>query len=438
MRLIHLFYALLILGSSLLLVLYSYVNRLYGEKGRFLVRGSKDNVEFFEEQIEPSLGINMEKAELTFPLLVQMDLILLVLFMASWNLWQPLRWDGLIQGGIFLVLDVVFCAQIVPSLLLTSTQGKWLLSCKRTLRVSILIVSPLVALSQVLQSVISLGKAEEEAAQPTPSENIEALMMAGEEEGFLEKEDRKLIQSVVEFGDKNVREVMTPRPEIVAVPAEITVDQLKQMLSQRRFSRVPVYEGDLDHILGFVHAMDLFALSDAEASSETVRRFVRPLLFVPETKPIAKLLKELQQTTQMAIVVDEYGSVAGLATVEDMVEEIVGEIRDEHEAQDVIPQGEGKYSIPGNLDLDRLHELFGVRLEDTADASTVSGLVTGVLGRVPATGEVLQRDGLQFQVTEANGRRVVRLLVSGPAESSPAAVPAPDQPPDARDSSQPG
>jgi len=164
-----------------------------------------------------------------------------------------------------------------------------------------------------------------------------------------------------------------------------------------------------------------------EASRETVRPFVRPLLFVPETKPIAKLLKELQQTTPMAIVVDEYGSVAGLATVEDMVEEIVGEIRDEHEAQDVIPQGEGKYSIPGSLDLDRLHDLFGVRLEDTGDASTVSGLVTGVLGRVPAAGEVLQQEGLQFQVTEANGRRVVRLLVSGPAESSEAVLPAPDQ-----------
>ena len=437
MTLINLFHGLLILASSLLLILYSHVSRLYSEKGRFLVRGSRDNVEFFEEHIEPSLGINMERAELTFPLLVQMDLIFLVLVMASWNLWQPLRWDGLIQGGVFLVLDVVFCAQIVPAMLLTSTRGKWLLSCKRTLRISILLVSPLVALCEILQSVISLGKEEKEAEAPTPSENIEALMMAGEEEGFLETEDRKLIQSVVEFGDKTVREVMTPRPEIVAVSAETTVDQLKQMLSKRRYSRVPVYEGDLDHITGFVHAMDLFALNDAEASNETVRQFVRPLLFVPETKPIAKLLKELQQTTPMAIVVDEYGSVAGLATVEDMVEEIVGEIRDEHEEQDVIPQGEGKYSVPGSLDLDRLHDLFGVRLEDTRDATTVSGLVTEVLGRVPAPGEALRQDGLLFQVTEANGRRVLRLLVSGPVETSQTVLPPTDEPSDLRDSSHP-
>jgi len=360
-------------------------------------------------------------------------LIFLVLLMASWDLREPLRWDGLIQGGILLLLDVLLCAHVIPALLLTSTHGQWLQSCKRTLRISIFAVSPLVALSEILQSLVSLGKEEEESEEPTPSENIEALMTAGEEEGFLEKEDRKLIQSVVEFGDKTVREVMTPRPEIVAVRAETTVDQLKQMLAKRRFSRVPVYEGDLDHILGFVHAMDLMAVSDAESSRETVRRFVRPLMFVPETKPIAKLLKELQQTTPMAIVVDEYGSVAGLATVEDLVEEIVGEIRDEHEAQDVIPQGDGAYSVPGNLDLDRLNELFGVRLEDTGDASTVSGLVTGVLGHVPAPGETLRRDGLEFQVTESNGRRVVRLLVSGPPESPSSALSEHQQQADARE-----
>jgi CBS domain containing-hemolysin-like protein len=431
------FLLLLILASSLLLLLYSYVSRLYSEKGRFLFRGSKDNVEFFEEQIEPALGISMEKAELTFPLLVQLDLILLVLLTTSWNLRQPLRWDGLIQGGFFVVLEVILCAHVIPAILLLRTRGQWLQSCTRILRISILIVSPLVAFSQVAHSLVSLGKEEEEAEEPSPSENIEALMMAGEEEGFLEKEDRQLIQSVVEFGDKTVREVMKPRPEIVAVPADTTVDQLKQMLAKRRFSRVPVYEADLDHIIGFVHAMDLFALSDTEAFKQSVRRFVRPLLFVPETKPIAKLLKDLQQTTPMAIVVDEYGSVAGLVTVEDMVEEIVGEIRDEHEAQDVIPQGEGAFSVPGNLDLDRLQELFGTRVEEPGDASTVSGLITSALGRVPAPGEVLERDGLTFQVTESNGRRVVRLLVTGPVEPPSVAVPSSNESPGAPDHSQP-
>ena len=145
MTLMNFFLLLFILASSLLLVLYSYVSRLYSEKGRFLFRGSKDNVEFFEDQIEPALGISMEKAELTFPLLVQMDLILLVMLAASWNLRQPLRWDGLIQGGVIVVLDVILCAQVIPAVLLLRTRGHWLQSCTRILRTSIIIVSPLIA-----------------------------------------------------------------------------------------------------------------------------------------------------------------------------------------------------------------------------------------------------------------------------------------------------
>ena len=429
---------ILILVSSLLLVLYSYVSRLYSEKGRFLIRGSKDNVDAFEEQIEPQLGISMEKAELTFPLLVQIDSILLVLSVTRWNLGRPLEWDTLLQEAVFLVLDVILCGQVIPNILLTRTRGQWLVIWTPTLRASILAVSPLVAVSQFLHSLASLGKAEEEAEAPTASENIAALMLAGEEEGLLEKEDRKLIQPVVEFGDKTVREVMTPRPEIFAVPAETTVGQLKQMLAKRRFSRIPVYEGNLDHILGFVHALDLFSLPDAEFSDQSVRKFLRPLTFVPETKAISELLKEIQQKAQIAVVVDEYGLAAGLVTVEDMVEEIVGEIRDEHEAADVIPQGEGAYSVPGNLDLDRLLDLFGVRMEETSDATTVSGLVTSTLGRVPAPGETLRIDGLTFQVTEANGRRILRLLVSGPVDGSSPVLDSSEEAPPARDHSVPG
>lgn len=411
----HFLIAPLIFAGSLLLVLYSYVNYLYSEKGRFLIRGSRGNVDLFEEQVEPKLAIGLDRAEMAFPLLVQMDLILLVLLTASWSLWRPLSWDALLQAAVFLVLDVLFCAQVIPGILVARTRGRWLLSCVGILRVSILLVSPLVAISRVLRHVASLGK-EEEPEPASPSENIEALMTAGEEEGLLEKEDRRLIRSVVEFGDKTVREVMTPRPEIFAIPAETTVGELKQTLAKRRFTRIPVYEGDLDQIRGFVHALDLFSLSDAEFSQQRVEKFLRPLLFVPETKPISELLREIQQKAQMAIVVDEYGLVAGLVTVEDIVEEIVGEIRDEHEALDVMPQGEGAFSVPGNMDLDRLQELFGVRLEDSGDATTVSGLLTGTLGRVPVTGEVLHKDGLTFRVTESNGRRVLRLVITGPVE----------------------
>ncbi|MBI1955755.1 MAG: CBS domain-containing protein [Acidobacteria bacterium] len=415
----HFLLAALVMVTSLLLTLFSYVHLLYTERGRFLIRGSKDNVEFFENDVEPRLKQEAEEAELTFPLLVQLDLVVLTLSVALGNLEQPLPWRSVGAAVVFLALDVVLFAQVIPTVLLTRTRGKWLLPAIGLLRVSVLAVKPLVVTSRFLHSIATLGREEKaEQEEPSPSENIEALMLAGEEEGLLETDDRKLIRSVVEFGDKTVREVMTPRPEIFAVPVQTTVSALRQMLATRRFSRIPVYEEDLDHIVGFVHVRDLFLRSDATAAQQSVRGLLRSLTFVPETKPIAELLKEMQQKTQIAIVVDEYGSVAGLVSVEDIVEEIVGEIREEHEVLDAIPQEEGAFSVPGNMDVDRLHDLFGVRVEKIGGATTVSGLVTSILGRVPSPGETLQQDGLTFQVIESNGRRVLRLLVTGPAEQS--------------------
>lgn len=409
----------LVVLLSLLLTLFSYVNRLYSEKGRFLIRDSRDNVDFFEDQVEPKLKVETEKAGFTFPLLVRVNLIVLAMVVTWWNLSAPLHWHMLVEAGVFLVLDVMLFAQVIPNVLLTRTSGKWLLSATGLLRLCVLLVFPLVAVSWFLYGIATLGKeAEREGDKPSASENIEALIQAGEEEGLLEEEDRKLIRSVVEFGDKTVREVMTPRPEIFAVPAETHLSHLKQMLAEQRFSRIPIYQGDLDHVLGFIHVRDLLPLSDEALSQHTVTKFLQPMSFVPETKPVAELLKEIQQKAQIAIVVDEYGSVAGLATVEDMVEEIVGEISEEHETRDAIPQGDRSYSVAGSMDLDRLQELFGVRVEETGGATTVSGLVTGTMGRVPSRGETLEKDGLVFQVTESNGRRVLRFSISHPAENS--------------------
>ncbi|MCZ6490907.1 MAG: CNNM domain-containing protein, partial [Acidobacteria bacterium] len=211
----------LIVLLSLLLTLFSYVNRLYSEKGRFLIRGSQDNVDFFEDHVEPKLKVEMEKAGFTFPLLVRVNLIVLAMMVTWWNLSAPLHWHMLAEAGVFLVLDVMLFAQVIPNILLTRTSGKWLLSVTGLLRFCVLLVFPLVAVSRFLYDIATLGKeSEREGDKPSASENIEALIQAGEEEGLLEEEDRKLIRSVVEFGDKTVREVMTPRLEIFAVPAE--------------------------------------------------------------------------------------------------------------------------------------------------------------------------------------------------------------------------
>ena len=414
----------LILASSLLLTLFSYLIRLSSERGHFLIRGSKDNVQYYEEHIEPRLGIAEEQVAWAFPLLGQANLLLLGLLLAAWNLGRPFEWETLAAEATFLLLDVILFGQVIPNILLTRTSGKWLHAWIGTLRVSVRIAYPLVAVCQFLHHVATLGsRAEEERQITSHSDNIEALMQAGEEEGLLEKEDRKLIQSVVEFGDTTVREVMTPRQQIVAVPASTTLGQLRQILATNRFTRIPVYDGSLDRMVGFIHAGDLFAVEEADLERRTVQELVRPVCFVPETKRISELLDELKQSAQVAIVVDEYGSVAGLATVEDLVEEIVGDIRDEHEIPDVHPLGAGRYSMSGGIHIDRLQELFDVRLEEPSGSTTVSGLITDTLGRVPAAGERIERDGLVFHISESDGRRVIRLVVSGPAKK-PAEPPA--------------
>ena len=191
---------------------------------------------------------------------------------------------------------------------------------------------------------------------PTSAENIEALISAGTEEGLIEEEDRKLIQSVVEFGDKVVREVMTPRPNIVAISADATLEQLRQLVITEQYSRIPVYEQTIDQVIGFVHVRDMFELEEKEREHGTVRELVRTIRLVPETKPVSDLMRQMQQeNSHMVIVVDEYGNTAGLATMEDLLEVIIGEIRDEHEPEsDVTEDGNGGFIVSGSFDLDRI------------------------------------------------------------------------------------
>jgi putative hemolysin len=217
---------------------------------------------------------------------------------------------------------------------------------------------------------------------------------------------------VVEFGDKTVREVMTPRPNIFAVPATTTIEAFTALLRDKPYSRVPVYSTSIDHIEGMVLVHDLIQLPDDQARTTTVARLVRPVLFVPETKMTSQLLREMQRDNiHMAIVIDEYGSVAGLLTMEDLVEEIVGEIGDEHEhARDIVREGESAYVMQGTVDVGRLQDLFDVRL-DWRDTATVGGLVSAIAGRIPQPGEVIEDEGLRFEILESTDRKVEKVRV---------------------------
>jgi CBS domain containing-hemolysin-like protein len=277
----------------------------------------------------------------------------------------------------------------------------------------IYVVLPVTLVLGFLQSVTSLTREHSDEQPETQAEAVDALIEAGQEEGILDGANRDLIQSVVQFSEKTVREAMKPRPEIVALPVHATVEQLIELLRTRPLSRVPVYEGSIDKIVGIAYAQDVLQIPDAEAHVRTLGSLMRKdVYFVPETKLGSDLMREMQkQKVRMAIVIDEYGGVAGLVTIEDLVEEIVGEISDEHEATQVVRENETSYLVPGNMDVDRLEELLGVRPE-RRDAATVAGLVSELAGRIPQKGEVIEDDKLRLEVLQASDRRVERVRVS--------------------------
>ncbi len=251
----------------------------------------------------------------------------------------------------------------------------------------------------------------EAAAAEQGDEATHTFLEAGEHEGLIEREERALLQSIVDFGDTLVREVMTPRPDIVAIRAEATVAELRELLAEEEYSRIPAYKESLDHIVGFVYVKDLVRLEPP--GSRPLAELLRPAFFIPETKRVAELLKDFQrQQVQSAIVVDEYGGTAGLVTLEDLIEEIVGEIRDEYdvELEPVIEEGEGSWVFSGKVDIHEVIEKLDVEIERDG-FETVGGLVLSHMGRVPSPGETFEMAGLQIEVLEAERRRVTRVRI---------------------------
>jgi CBS domain containing-hemolysin-like protein len=262
----------------------------------------------------------------------------------------------------------------------------------------------------------SAGKARSEEAT---GEEIQAYLEIGEDEGILQEEDTKLIQSVVEFGDTVVREVMTPRTKIVACEETATIGELRDVMVQHRHSRIPIYQGDLDHVLGIAYIRQLLAECARGRESDPIVGLVHPALFVPETKLVSRLLKELQERgDHAAIVVDEFGGVAGLVTIEDLIEEIVGEIRDEDQAKvsEIIEEGPRSFLVRGSTEIQRLEELAGRKLEGL-DCTTAAGLILAYLGRVPAPGEEFDLQGLHIRIVDADRKRVQRIRIQLPQPS---------------------
>lgn len=406
--------AITLLVLLALVMLSSYVERVYTEIGRFLSREFQDNIDNFEQLVEPKLKVSRSRAALTFALLTPL-LMAAIALLVGFSIFRSSDWslDEVLEAGLSLLLIVIIFNRFLPFVFFSRTDGKWLVPWIPLLRGLIYLVLPITLVLGFLQSVTSLTREHSDQQPETQAEAVDALIEAGAEEGILDESNRDLIQSVVQFSEKTVRDAMKPRPEMVAVPSDTTVEKFIELLRVRSFSRVPVYQGSIDNIVGLAYAKDVLQIPDSEAHAQQVDSLMRrDLYFVPETKLAADLLREMQRNkTRMAIVIDEYGEVAGLVTIEDLVEEIVGEISDEHEAAQVVRESETSYVVPGNMDVDRLEELLGVRPERTG-AATVAGFVSEVAGRIPQKGEVVTQDGLRLEVLQASERRVERVRVS--------------------------
>ncbi len=402
--------------AALLLALASAVQLLYLESLRLRSR-DLPSLEFFKSTLEPGIGLKTDDGALTFSLIKHSMLAILGVLILANFLNQTLTWAAFLEACITSLILMLVTGYGLPQIAYRRTRGRWLEPLVPVLRVLGLIIRPAAAFLAFFYSLVEMADDQSGSEEPaTSAENIDALISAGTEEGLIQEEDRKLIQSVVEFGAKVVREVMTPRPNIVAISADSTLEELRQLVINEQYSRIPIYERSIDQIVGFVHVRDMFEVDEEERARRKVQELARSIRFVPETKPVNDLMREMQQDgAHIVIVVDEYGNTAGLASMEDLVEVILGEIRDEHEpGSDVTPDGSGGYIVSGNLDIGRLIDLFEFRPAEDVESTTIGGLVTEWLGRVPQPGELVERDGIRIEVLASDELRVEQVRVSRP------------------------
>jgi len=294
---------------------------------------------------------------------------------------------------------------VVEALTLRSADS-WALRLTPYAQLLTTIMSPVVALPL---RFYSNGQADAETTGIVTEDELKILVDAGQEEGLLEQGERRMIYSIFELGDTLAREIMVPRIDVLALDVQTTLTEAVDALLESGFSRVPIFEESIDHILGLLYAKDLLKVWREGNHVASLRELLRPAYFVPEAKKVDELLTEMQsQRVHMAVVVDEYGGVAGVVTLEDIIEEILGEIQDEYDEAEELPfqkVGEGEYLFRGRIDLDDFNKIFRSDLP-TDEADTLGGFIYGQIGRVPTSGEKVQVDNLLLTVEQVSGRRI--------------------------------
>ena len=327
---------------------------------------------------------------------------------------REIRYLEGIPGTVFLMfLLILLFRQLLPRLIAARNPEIVLLYLFTLFRFSQFVMRPF---SRMLTSILNYFHRWEEVIEPakeeeTSEEEIQAFIDAGQEEGILEHDEGEMIQSIVQFGDKTAREVMTPRTHIVAIDVKSPVEKLVQLITSRRHARIPVFRDDIDNIEGVIHERDLLRVWLRGEKLDSLRSLLNPVHFVPETKPVNDLLNEMKEKgEQLVLVVDEYGGISGLITMEDLVEEILGEIHDnDFVGEKIVEESPGVYIVPGSLELGSLNETLGTPFVKDTECTTVAGAVVELFGRLPTAGERIEHGGVSVEVLDADRRRVHRL-----------------------------
>ncbi len=366
---------------------------------------------------------NRPRFRFTLNAAIQLLLVALVVLVTavSYQLFQPERRFLLFAFFIALALTAIF-RQVIPRLLSSSNPERALLALLPFYRPFYGALSLVFAPRQTLADrraqrggdphLTQIGT--ENSDDGTDSDgDLQAFIDVGEDEGIIEGEEGELIQSIIEFGETRAGEVMTPRTDIVALPLTATVREARDCVIESKYSRLPVYREQIDDVVGIIYVRDLLTYLADGREDEQIGAMLRPAYFVPETKTVDELLEEMQKAhVQLALVIDEYGGLAGLVTVEDILEEIVGEIEDEdiegEEIIEIVAADDGYYDVLGSTEVGKIERLFGLEIEDD-DFTTIAGLVINESGRVPNTGDRLSFRGLDVEVLEADDRRIGRL-----------------------------
>jgi putative hemolysin len=411
--------ALLLIGLSLLATVDMAFGQLSDVGLRRLITEAEERKKLRSSAFLKQVLENRPRFSFAISATIQIFLVAIAVLVTSISL-RLFQRDSFVLFGLLsgLVLAGIF-RQLIP--LFTSTRDP-----EGTLLFLLPVIRPLLPLmafaadpfhrlfdrSRRKEHELDSGEEDEEQDD---TDDIQALIDVGEAEGILEEEEGELIHSILEFGDTRVNEVMTPRPDIVALPAEATVREARDVMIESKYSRLPVYREQIDNVEGLIYVRDLLHCWAAGNEDGPIAPLVRAVYFIPETKPVAELLEEMQKANvQLSMVIDEYGGVSGLVTVEDILEEIVGEIEDEdiagEELNDIVQREDGCYEVLGSTEIGKIERLFDMEIE-ADDFTTIAGLVINESGKVPQPGERLVFRGLELEVMEADERRIGRLRV---------------------------